>query len=109
MASAFSNSILAAFLETRAFLDPAKLIILTGPNGLTAQVVATSFPQSKTLKETHFDAKLPVRVTMLGTDFTRLAIVDRSVVKIYGQSLTVIVIDSDPVDPLVDLTLSEFA
>jgi len=109
MASKFSNSILAAFLESRAFLDPSKQIILTGPNGQTAQVIATSFPQSKTLKEARLDAKLPVRVTMLNADLARLAIVDRSQVKIYGQSLTVIVIDSDPVDPLVDLTLSEFS
>ena len=104
--SDFYDSIQAAFLETRAALNP---IILTGPNGQTAQIIATSFPQSKTLKEARFDAKLPVRVTMLNTDFTRLAIVDRSNVQLYGQSLTVIVIDNDPVDPLVDLTLSEFS
>jgi hypothetical protein len=110
MASQFYALVQAAFLEARAILDPSLQVILTGPNGQTAQVVATSFPQSKTLKEARLDAKLPVRVTMLNVDLARLAIVDRSQVTIYGQTLTVIVIDSDPVDdPLVDLTLSEFS
>lgn len=109
MPSDFSDSIQAAFLETLDVLDPAAQVLLTGPNGQTAQVISTSFPQSKTLKESHLDAKLPVRVTLLNADFVRLAIVDRSQVQIYGQTLTVIVIDNDPVDPLVDLTLTEFS
>jgi hypothetical protein len=109
MASDFSDSISAAFAETLQTLDPDSLVILTGPNGQTAQVIATSFPQSKTLKESHLDAKLPARVTMFTADFTRLAIVDRSAVTLYGQPLTVIVIDSDPIEPLVDLTLSELS
>jgi hypothetical protein len=93
MASDFYNLISRAFTETLQTLDPSAQVILTGPNGQTAKVIATSFPQSKTLKEARLDAKLPVRVTMLNIDFVRLAIVDRSQVAIYGQKLTVIVID----------------
>lgn len=109
MASEIYNSIQAAFLETCALLDPDAQMILTAPNGHTAQVIASSFPQSNTLKEARLDAKLPVSVTMLETDFDRLAITDRSTVKIQGQTLTVIVVDNDPVDPLVDLTLTQLA
>jgi hypothetical protein len=105
----FSTLVRAAFLESRSVLDPTAQVILTGPNGKTAQVIATSFPQSKTLKEARFDAKLPSRVTILQEDFVALAIADRSQVKIAGQTLTVIVIDTDPIDPLIDLTLSEYA
>ena len=109
MTSDFFASIQDAFLETRTALDPDGQMILTGPNGQTAQVIATSFPQSLTLKEARMEAKLPARVTMLGTDFVRLAITDRSNVQIQGQTLAVVVIDTDPIDPLVDLTLTEFS
>jgi hypothetical protein len=109
MTSDFSSSIQAAFLDTCAKTDPNGQVLLTGPNGQTAQVIATAFAQSKTLKEARLDAKLPVHVTILGSDLVRLAIVDRAQVKIYGQTLTVVVIDSNQIEPLVNLTLTEFA
>ena len=104
-----SSDIRAAFIETRDFIDPSKTIVLTGPNGLTARVVSSSFPESELLKEERYDAKIPSRVTILQEDFNRLAIGDRSAVKIYGLTLTVIVIDQDPADPLIDLTLAKFS
>ena len=107
--SEFSDLIQRGFLETRDLLGPAPNLILTGPNGKTARVLSTSFPKSQTLKEASLDAKLPATVSLLTTDATRLAIVDRSIVGILGQKLTVIVIDTDPADPLTTLTLAQFA
>jgi riboflavin synthase alpha subunit len=104
--SDYQDSARAAFIETRDFLGG---LTLTGPNGLTAEVMAGSFPESQTLHDARYDSKIPARVTMLQEDFTRLAIVDRGKVGVAGLSLTVIVIDPDPADPLVDLTLTKFS
>ena len=106
----FSNLIRAGFIEARRILDPEKKLLLTAPNTQTALVLSSSFPIVKILKEARFDEKIPVRVTMLQEDFVRLAIVDRCIVQIVGHKLSVIVIDKDdPVEPLVDLTLAEYA
>jgi hypothetical protein len=104
--SDISDEIKAAWLEVRAALDP---VVLTGPNGKTAQVIPTSFLQSKILSEASYDSKLPAVVELLREDYKALAIKDRSTVQIYGLSLTVTVIGDDPLDPIIALTLTQFS
>lgn len=105
------------FDDTRAALDPDDQFVLVGPNGQSAFVLTSSFPQSLTLRETRLDSKIPAKVTILQEDFERLAISDRVQVTIPNFSTpsnisttwTVLVIDSDPSDPLVDLTLVDLS
>ena len=109
MASDFFNLISAGFSETLQVLDPTKAVTIIGPNGQSAQAIVSTFVQSETLKAADLENKLPAVVQMWATDFTRLAIVDRSEVMVAGHKLTVMAIGNDAADPTVQLTLTQLS
>lgn len=106
--NSLSDDLKSAWLESKKIIDPGKIVTITAQNGQLAQVIATSFLQNLQLEAAGYNNKLPSLCELLRTDFTRLGLVNRSQVTVYGYKLQVMIIGNDPVDPFVQLSLEMF-
>jgi hypothetical protein len=80
--------------------------ILLKCNGGSAVVIAAAIRNSRLLEEAGYLPGQLVAVDIKRTDFDRLRITQKSTVIIEGKNLRPADINDDPVDPIVNLTLT---
>jgi len=107
--SDFHDVISTGFAEAMEILNPAdsqgrRQVEITH-KGQRRPCIATSFMQSRALREQGYDMQIPSIVELTKPDFQTLAIADRDEVEVSSVKFTVLVIDTDDHDPCVRLHL----
>lgn len=87
------------------FLDSAGAAVTISKGGVSKPCILSGMIESREMRDTGYMPELAPRCEMLRTDFTTLAIADRSQVTVAGHALVVKAIENDPADACVTLTL----